>query len=166
MNSLDSNQAIEQIGRTELSDLSTFGALSDTSVVELLKQGRVLNLEQGEVLYRAGTVVSGFYVVLSGRIALYKQAEGCDVLTRYFCRGEQIGFDAMIAMHPRSCTAVAVDPTLVLEISNDQFLRLHQQHPADFGLLMINLSRELSREIALLEDVIGTGTGWIPETKV
>jgi hypothetical protein len=29
---------------------------------------------------------------------------------------------------------------------------------------MINLSRELAREIAMLEDVIGKGTGWLGET--
>ena len=35
--------------------------------------------------------------------------------------------------------------------------------PADFGLLMINLSRELAREIEILENVIGLGTGWREE---
>jgi hypothetical protein len=35
--------------------------------------------------------------------------------------------------------------------------------PADFRLLMINLTRELAREIEILENVIGQGTGWREE---
>jgi hypothetical protein len=49
---------------------------------------------------------------------------------------------------------------MVLDIGSDQFYKLHVNFPADFGLLMINLSRELAREIEMLEDVIGEGTGW------
>ncbi len=162
MKSLDAKNVVKLLGQADIRDLSTFGALSDASVTTLVEGGHLLELNRGDVLYRAGSVVGGFYVVLSGRLALYKHSEDRDVLTRHFSRGEQVGFDAMIGMHPRSCTAVAVEKSLILEISNDHFYRLHQQFPADFGLLMINLSRELSREIALLEDVIGKSTGWSP----
>ena len=41
--------------------------------------------------------------------------------------------------------------------------KLHVDFPADFGLLMINLARELAREIEILENVIGQGTGWREE---
>jgi hypothetical protein len=55
---------------------------------------------------------------------------------------------------------VAVKDCQVLEINSTQFHQVHVNFPAQFGLLMINLARELSREIEMLEDVIGKSTGW------
>jgi len=75
-------------------------------------------------------------------------------------RGEQIDFDLMIGLIPHDGTDVAVEDCQVLVISSTQFHQVHVNHPAQFGLLMINLARELSREIAMLEEVIGKSTGW------
>ena len=36
---------------------------------------------------------------------------------------------------------------------------MHVDYPAEFGIFMVNLARELAREIEMLEDVIGCGTG-------
>ena len=55
-------------------------------------------------------------------------------------------------LHPKRC--VMVEDSLLLDISNDQFFKLHVDFPRDFGLLMINLARELAREIEMLENVI------------
>jgi len=65
----------------------------------------------------------------------------------------------MIGLLSHNGTDVAVEDSLILDISSEQFYKLHVEFPADFGLLMINLSRELAREIEILEDVIGRGTG-------
>ena len=93
--------------------------------------------------------------MLRGCIAFYRHFDDCDVLTRYFHQGEQMGFDLMIGL--------LMQNGLVLDISSEQFSRLHVDFPADFGLLMINLARELAREIEILENVIGKGTGWREE---
>ncbi|WP_315981871.1 hypothetical protein [Aliamphritea spongicola] len=65
----------------------------------------------------------------------------------------------MIAMIPNSGTEIAFDDSIVLQISATQFFDLHVDFPNDFGLFMINLSRNC-REIAMLEDVVGKSTGW------
>lgn len=160
MQTLDMTSALASLEPASLRELSTFGALSDACVQFLLRQGRLLRLERSDVLYPAGARAGEFYVVLDGTIAFYKHSDGRDVLTRHFRRGEQLGFDGMIGLHDRSGTAVAVEPVVALEISSALFFDLHTEHPTDFGLMMINLSRELSREIALLEDVIGRSNGW------
>jgi signal-transduction protein with cAMP-binding, CBS, and nucleotidyltransferase domain len=99
-------------------------------------------------------------VVIRGDIAYYRHCEEHDVLTRHFCTGEQMGFDVMIGLRSEHGVEVAVEESIVLQISSQQFYELHRYFPADFGLLMINLSRELSREIAMLEEVIRQCTGW------
>lgn len=163
MKTLDVDFVLEWLSRACLHELSTFGALSEECLCFLLTNGRLLQLHRGDLLYRAGDAADGFYVVLQGELGFYKQSEGLDVLTRHFGRGEQVGFDGMIGLHPRSGTAVARGDVVVLEISSTLFFDLHMQYPADFGLMMINLSREMSREIALLENVIGQSVGWKPQ---
>jgi hypothetical protein len=66
----------------------------------------------------------------------------------------------MIGLIPHNGIDVATEESMVLDIGSAQFYNLRVNFPDDFGLLMINLSRELAREIAMLEDVIGHGTGW------
>nr|WP_067298734.1 Crp/Fnr family transcriptional regulator [Marinobacterium profundum] len=160
MKTLEVDFVTEWLGRAYFHDLSTFGALSEAAVRFLLCGGRLLQLQQGDLLYRAGDPAAEFYVVLHGDLSFYKQSEGQDVLTRHFQRGELLGFDGMIGLHARSGTAVAGEEVVVLEVGSALFFDLHTLFPADFGLMMINLSRELSREIALLENVIGQSIGW------
>ena len=136
--------------------------MSDTVIVELMREGRLIQLDRGEYIEHFAEKADDFQLVLQGRLAYYKRCDSHDVLTRYFAAGEQIGFDEMIGLLPRDGTDVAVEDTLLLSITSDQFFKLHVSYPAEFGILMINLARELSREIEMLEDVISEGTGWVP----
>jgi len=164
MNTIDADEAIESLGWEYLHELSTFGALSTAVISDLLHKGVIRQYQKGEYVSRVERVAVDFQVVLSGRVAYYRHFTDCDVLTRFFAQGEQMGFDQMIGLLTQNGTDVAVEESLILDVSNRQFSRLHVEFPADFGLLMINLARELAREIEMLENVIGKGTGWREES--
>ena len=117
METLKAITVIESLGLPYFRQLSTFGALSDKSIIDLLSDGCISQLEKGEILYHWGTEVTGFRVVLQGDFAFYKHCEGHDVLTRHFRSGEQICFDAMVGLKPHSGTAIAVEQSLILKIS-------------------------------------------------
>lgn len=155
MRTLDSTDTIEQLGLPYLRELSTFGALSDEAIVFLMEEGSIVFLEQGEYLSRLNEIASSFQILLYGKVAYYKHHPNYDVFTRHFNRGEQMGFDLMIGLIPYNGIDVARQDCAYLDINSTVFHEMHLQYPADFGLLMINLARELSREIALLEDAIG-----------
>lgn len=163
MEIIPASEVVESLGLPLMREMSTFGALSDGIILDLLRGGRIEHLQKGDYIARYGEKAEDFQVVLQGKIAYYKHCEDLDVLTRYFSRGEQIGFDEMIGLISRDGTDVAVEDSLILNISSDQFYRVHVKYPAEFGVFMLNLARELSREIAILEDVISRGTGWQPE---
>ncbi|KZX59210.1 hypothetical protein A3709_16845 [Halioglobus sp. HI00S01] len=151
---------LAQYGLPYFRELATFGALSDEAIETLLWDGEIQFLAQGEKLERIEEPADDFQVVLSGKTAFYKRGDTCEVLTRYYCPGDQVGFDLMIGMIEHNGTDVAVKDTLWLNIDKTLFYRLHVEYPADFGLLMINLARELSREIEILEDLlVGAGDG-------
>jgi signal-transduction protein with cAMP-binding, CBS, and nucleotidyltransferase domain len=160
MEILDAAEVIETLGLPYLRELSTFGALSDEVIADMLTKGVIKRFDKGEYVARLNQIAAEFKVVLRGKFAFYKHGEDCDVRTRYFCQGEQMDFDLMIGLIPHNGIDVATEESMVLDIGSDQFYNLHVNFPADFGLLMINLSRELAREIAMLEDVIGERTGW------
>lgn len=162
MEVLDADEVIDNLGLAYFRELSTFGALSDEFIIDLLENGTIRQFNKGEYLARYGEAAADFQVVLQGRMAFYKHSEVCDVLTRYFNTGEQMGFDLMIGTISHNGIDVATENSKILDVNSDQFYELLVNFPAEFGLLMINLTRELSREIALLEDVIGDTTGWSP----
>jgi signal-transduction protein with cAMP-binding, CBS, and nucleotidyltransferase domain len=160
MEIIEASGVLEAFGLPYFRQLSTLGALSDEAIVSLLQHGTVRRYEQGDFVSRLDQGASEFQIVLEGRIAYYKHFEGRDVLTRHFSKGEQMGFDLMIGLIHYNGTDVAVENTTLLEISSAQFYNFHVNFPADFGLLTISLARELAREIAMLEDLLGRGTGW------
>ena len=162
METLDASEVIDRFGLEFFREQSTFGALSDEVIVDLLYEGTIIKLNKGEYIARYDEEAADFQIVLQGELAYYKHCNGHDVLTRHFRQGEQVGFDEMIGLINRDGTDVATRESLLLTISSQLFFDLHVKYPAMFGIFMINLARELSREIEILEDVIGKGTGWEP----
>jgi len=159
----DADEVIEELGWTCLNELSTFGALSNNVISNLMQNGVIRHYQKGEYVVRVDQVAEDFQVILRGRVAYYRCFDGRDVLTRCFDQGEQMGFDQMIGLLKQNGTDVAQEDSLIVDISGEQFFKLHVDFPADFGLLMINLAREMAREIEILEKVIGKGTGWREE---
>lgn len=154
MKPLDGETLWNSWGAGYFRELSTFGALSDPAILALLRGGRVIELGQGEVLYRPGAKANGFYVILKGSLALYMHHHDHDALTRYYLCGEQLGFVDMIGLHDHWSTAVSQEVTTLVYISGDQFFALQLSASEDFGLLMINLAREMSRTVITLAKVI------------
>jgi len=163
LNTLGIQALLQRYPLEYFATLSTFGALSATTVQRLLAGGRIIQLPEGEVLYRSGSPVAAFFVLLAGKIALYRNYDVAPVAIRVYGPGEQIGFAAMIALHDRMNTAVTQAESLVLEVSSDQFFALHQDVPEDFGILLLNLAREMARTIGqqgdLIESLGRTGSG-------
>ena len=107
MEILDATEVIETLGLPYLRELSTFGALSDEVIADMLTNGVIKRFEKGEYIARLNQIASEFKVVLRGKFAFYKHGEDCDVLTRHFCQGEQMDFDLMIGLIPHNGIDVA-----------------------------------------------------------
>ena len=135
-------------------ELSTFGALPETVVTRLLTEGNIFELSQGEALYKTGDMVEEFFVVLTGNVELFHYYHEKPSLTHCYGPGQQIGFVGMIALHERKGTAIAKQESCILSISTQQFFDLRQSAPDAFGLLMLNLAREMARTIGELGDLI------------
>lgn len=154
MQTLDGKQLIEQPGMDALRQISVFGALSPQAVEFLLTRGRVLGLDEGEILYEPGDRGDCFYVVLQGALSFYQQHEGRLAHVRDVLVGEEMGFCAMIALHDRVGRPVVASRCLVLEVSSALFFDLHESYPTDFGLLLLNLARGMARTLRDVSDLV------------
>jgi len=148
----------ESLAPEAMASGSVFGALSDEATRFLLEQGKLYEVRQGDAVFEYGDHGESFYVVCSGSLDFFKQHRGewCHIRAIQF--GEETGFVPMIALRKQVGTAVAREDSIVLEISSALFADLQQKYSLDFGLLVLNLAREMARVIdkmgeALVEDV-------------
>ena len=154
MKSLSSTQLPEACSLEQLQQASTFGALSAQTIAWLLNEGRIIQLDRGESLFKPDQRGDSFFVILYGSISYYRYGNDQYAYIRGFRTGQQIGFANMIALHDRVGMAVATVDALVLEVDFRLFNRLRKEFAPEFGLLMMNLAREMARTIRAVDDVI------------
>lgn len=154
MEKLSVEQFSEILDPAELNEGSIFGALSEDATRFLLENGAIFSVTAGEVVFSAGDSGDSFFVVCEGALDFYKHHEGRRVNTRSVGHGGELGFVAMIALQPHSGDAVAATDSVLLEISSLLFSKLHEQYPQDFGLITLNLSRDMARVINQLGNAL------------
>ncbi len=154
MQTVSGTSLIDRFGMEYFQGASVFGAVSPAAIEYLLSRGRVLELERGEVVYKPGDKGDKFYVVLRGSLSFYQFYRDEFAYIRDHLFGEEMGFVAMIALHDRIGKAVAAEDACLLEISCSLFYELRKEFPVDFGLFLLNLSREMARTIREVSNII------------
>ncbi len=142
------------LSQEKLRQGSLFGALSDECINFVLEEGQILELSKGEKVFDCGDPGNAFYVVLDGDLSFVKLHEGQQYNTRNICFGEEVGFVAMIALHSHAGYAVANRNSRVLEITSDLFAQIHANYPFDFGIISLNLARDMARNIRKLSNAL------------
>ena len=144
----------QSISPSDLSSGSIFGALSADATLFLLEHGKIYRVPTGEKVYECGEPGGRFFVVCAGSLDFFKQHQGVSYCTRTIGFGEETGFVAMIALHEQGGTVIAREDSILLEVSSNLFSELHQSYPLDFGLLTLNLARDLARVIRKMSETL------------
>ena len=147
MKTLHAKQLIEQRGIDYFKAGSTFGALSEEAIRFLLENGKVIQLDEGDTLFEFGDPGDSFFVILQGRIRFTKPRRKDVTHIRDYTFGQEVGCVAMIGLHDRVGSTHAVEDSIVIEVPCAVFHSLQLNLPTDFGVLLLNLSRELSRRL-------------------
>ena len=148
------DQIKTEVNAALLKNGSIFGALSEDSINFLLNQGDICQLEAGDRIFEYGDKCGNFYVVCKGAIDFHKQHNDERVHTRTAGFGEELGFVSMIALHDHAGFAVASVDSIVLKISSALFRELHKKYPFDFGIMSLNLARDMARTIRRLSNTL------------
>jgi carbon-monoxide dehydrogenase iron sulfur subunit len=144
---------LKEVGRSRmLGHTAIFKGLDpeDLAAVQNLFEER--NLAENEVIFEEGEVSAGLYVILRGTVSIAKRARsGQDLTLAYLGPGDLLGEQGLIDSQRRSATAVATEPTKLLALPREDFLRLLRERPVvSFNMLRIlsQRLRETSREAA------------------
>jgi CRP-like cAMP-binding protein len=154
MRELSCQNLLAQRNLSSFSSASVFGALPESSIRWLLERGRIRALDEGEYLFSPGEPGNSFHVILQGRVAYYKYHLDRYAFIRDYEVGEQIGFMSLIALHNRVGRAEAYAGTIALEIDSALFHAFHEEQPLEFGILMLNLAREMARTLRAVDNLL------------
>ena len=154
MNPIKGSDLLNEFGIEYFQNGSVFGALSGEVIEYLLEKGKVYSVNKGETIYQAGDKGNYFLVILSGAVSFYKFHRGEYAYIRDHLFGEELGFVAMIALHERVGKAVAKEDCHILEISCALFSQLQRDHPCNFGIMLLNLARDMARTISYSNNAI------------
>ena len=147
MKSMSFERFREQMAPEGMVSGSVFGALSYTATYFLLEHGKLYSVKAGQSVFEYGDAGDRFYVVCTGSLDFYKKHNDDWRHIRVVNTGEETGFVPMIALHKQSGRAVAREDSIVLEIDSALYAQLQQEYSQDFGLLTLNLAREMARVI-------------------
>jgi len=100
--------------------------------------------ERGEHVFHEGDESDFFFVVVSGRVKVYKHApHGSDIILEMFGPGGPLGAVAAYESRPYPASAAAIEPATCLLIPREAFFGLLERHPSLVRGLLGSLSLRL-----------------------
>ena len=138
----------------ELNQAALFSRLDQPSLVDLGRVARGRRADPGEVLFAAGDRATGFFVLLEGKIKLYKiSADGKEYILRVVRAGETFAEAAAFSGLRYPVFAEALEPCRLAHFEVNEFRHLIQRSP-QLALNMIATMAELLHTLTVkIEDL-------------
>ena len=112
--------------------------------------------ERGDTIFSEGDPAEQFFVVVSGRVKVYKMTPaGKDVILEIFGAGDPLGAVAVYEGWPFPASAQALEETVCLAIARRDFFELLEQHPSLVRGLLAGLTMRLVELTNRLAELTG-----------
>ncbi len=129
-----------------------FNGLAEPHIEQLEALGRLRPFAKKEPIFFEGEPAEGFYVVLSGKVKIFKlSSEGREQILHIFGRGEPFGEAAVFSGGLFPANASAMEQTEAFYIPRAGFERLIHENPS----LSLNLLAILSKRLMMFTRMIG-----------
>lgn len=152
-----------------LRNLPVFAGLADAALDLLQTELREHRAAAGEVVVREGEPGNRMFLVAAGELRVCKGL-GTERETEIARLGRLDFFGEMCIVETlgRSASVIAVTETSIFSLSSGTFFRLYSALPAEHGILLVNLARDLSRRLRRMDDLFaalqgGLLAGNVPE---
>jgi len=137
-----------------LRQIPLFSDLGEEDLTILVGDFQSREYDKGEIIFRQGDHSRELYVVLSGKVRIFKTSpSGNETSINIFSRGDIIGEFATIDDQPRSATAKAIVRCALLGMAQGRFLRRMREMP-DLALGMTRLLASKVRWTAAYAETI------------
>jgi CRP-like cAMP-binding protein len=113
--------------------------LSAADLTTLANDFGVRKYDRDEIIFHQGDESQEFYIIVQGKIRVFTTSpSGGETSIVIFSVGDVIGEYAAVDSRPRSATAKAIAPTVLLAMTQDRLLQ-HMRNMPDLALGMIKL---------------------------
>jgi signal transduction histidine kinase len=106
------------------------------------------HLAPGEVLFYEGAPAYDMYIILEGSLRVFKESRSITTIKAV----DYIGEMAIIETKPRSATVEAIEPSLLLRITQEQFQKYFSRQPVSLVSMMRTLSQRIRRDTELIAE--------------
>jgi CRP-like cAMP-binding protein len=131
-----------------------FPQLSADSVANLEREARLEQHAPQVTLCREGEVEDSFYIIINGRVDVYKLLEGQMLFINYLTAGAHFGDIALLLDVPRTATIITSEPTRVLRLDRTALNRFIERYPAIVvALSQLIIKRFLAHEEKQLMEI-------------
>jgi thioredoxin reductase (NADPH) len=142
-----------------------FPTLTDAQLARITAQGHRRKVEQGEVLVRAGTKKSSFFVVVSGHLDVVQFSDGFETLIAVHRPGQISGEINLLSGRRAVFTVRAGEASEVIEVDHDHLMAIVQTDADLSEILMRAFLLRRTRMIAAgIGDVVLIGSRHSQET--
>jgi CRP/FNR family cyclic AMP-dependent transcriptional regulator len=137
-----------------LNQIAIFGGLDDAQLYTVFHMLEVEHYKKGEFIFRQGDAPSHIRIIRSGRVHIVEYIDGTPMELCEFKTGDCFGETSVLAIHPHTAHALAIEDTELLVIPRDKLFRLYESDPKLFGMLMMNIAREACRRLNKTEEIM------------
>src|SRR5262245_23245042 len=100
------------------------------------------------VVFRQNAVAESFYMIFGGSVRIVRKQDGRELQLALLVKNDYFGELALVSSRRRSATVTALEDTMLLILSRDDFARLFKEHPKLRSNLAIAVrSRQLARRL-------------------
>jgi len=108
-----------------------FRSLPASLLTELFDKLMPVSLKSGDVLFNEGDSSTSMYIVLHGRLKVFKAVKNQIKSVAEIGQGDIVGEFAFLTQLKRSATLIAIRDTHLLELTTEQFQQILLAYPAD-----------------------------------
>jgi CRP-like cAMP-binding protein len=137
-----------------LQQMPIFGAVAEDALEFLLAPAPVVERSAGSFFFREGDPAESMFVLESGRVTVFKNWQGHELLLRRLGEGDCFGEMALLDLFPRSASVRADADCRAIELTPANLHRLFEHDPAQFATIQMNIGREVSRRLRVTDNLL------------
>ena len=137
-----------------LQRMPVFGAMREDALRLLLERAREREAKAGAHFFRENDPADSMFVIESGRVAVVKGWRDEAYVLRRLGPGDCFGEMALMDLASRSASVLVEQDCTAIEIGSADLLQLFEHDPEQFALIQMNIGREISRRLRLVDDLL------------
>lgn len=143
------NPTIEEILRR----LSVLAGTSDDTIRFLAGLVRTEHYQAGQTILEEGAPGDRVFFIARGSVKVVKAGAGGDpVMLVRMAAGDFFGEMSLVESVARSASVVAEEEVEAFTLKGADFYRLYRHQPQEYGIVMLNIARDLARRLRRLDE--------------